>query len=375
MSSLEITLPDEEDGTIFRGTSSEFATFVAEQLKQMTALHGDVQSVLSILGTAANPYNDELVFLQSAANRLTSSNSDELQSTSQAIAAEMTKLVRSQKLVFPASKLGIRILGLQSGIEKGLAKEIRALDGQVQVKTNNFRGSNAPWFPALVHASLAINPLQPKNFGLDDSGLRQKQQDLQALATDLQRMIAANKTANDELLALNSVLHEKIITAEPREFWSTYAESQNSASKRSFWTFAAVSFLLPPVILLWITWGVPAIETSMSVLTGAPVASLPTVASYLLIAVPVVLGLWILRFFAKSFAQAIGLRADAQHRVAMVETFLSLMASKRFEPDPREREIVLQALFRPGPGDAQDVSPHESFTNAIAQIMRSRQQA
>jgi hypothetical protein len=94
--------------------------------------------------------------------------------------------------------------------------------------------------------------------------------------------------------------------------------------------------------------------------------------TFLAASVPILLLLWLLRYPSKIFMMAAALKADADHRTAMTKAYLALAKQPVLVRSDREVELILQALFRPGPADAQDVTPHQSFMSALGQLISKK---
>ena len=74
-------------------------------------------------------------------------------------------------------------------------------------------------------------------------------------------------------------------------------------------------------------------------------------------------GIWLTRLSAKIFVSNLHLRADADERVTMIQTYLALLREGS-GPKDEERQLILQTLFRPsttgfikddGPGSFQEI--------------------
>ena len=72
----------------------------------------------------------------------------------------------------------------------------------------------------------------------------------------------------------------------------------------------------------------------------------------LLATLPIVGAFWILRQLLKMFLTNLAQSSDAAERIAMTQTFLELETSGHIQPN--DRALVIQALFRSGPGGTHD---------------------
>ncbi len=73
--------------------------------------------------------------------------------------------------------------------------------------------------------------------------------------------------------------------------------------------------------------------------------------------IPVLAAIWVLRHISRIFVHSYASYADAVHRGAVAQTYLGLLAETPPGVSKDERHIALQALFRPGAGEAPDNDP------------------
>ncbi|MFZ9502550.1 MAG: hypothetical protein ACO27F_13385 [Beijerinckiaceae bacterium] len=74
--------------------------------------------------------------------------------------------------------------------------------------------------------------------------------------------------------------------------------------------------------------------------------------------IPVVAVGWLLRIGGKVVTQALTLKSDAEQRLALLETYIRMVADPQSGVDKTDRALVLNALFRPLPGqEVDDVQP------------------
>lgn len=85
----------------------------------------------------------------------------------------------------------------------------------------------------------------------------------------------------------------------------------------------------------------------------------------IVITLPALAFFWFLRFVARIFVTNLQRRDDALERATMVETYLALMSEGENVAGPDERILILNALFRPGPGDAPDMAPPADLLEII----------
>ncbi len=84
-----------------------------------------------------------------------------------------------------------------------------------------------------------------------------------------------------------------------------------------------------------------------------------------IITLPALAFFWFLRFIARVFVTNLQRHQDARERATMVQTYLALVKEGENVATPDERILVLNALFRPGPGDAPDEAPPADLLDII----------
>ncbi|MBS0557137.1 MAG: hypothetical protein JSR27_06965 [Proteobacteria bacterium] len=147
----------------------------------------------------------------------------------------------------------------------------------------------------------------------------------------------------------------------PTTYWS-------SRARRSFWQAVAFSviFLLCAGGLLWVFFDIGAsylkeIKTESPFISAIPVA------------IPILVGVWVLRVVARLFSENLKIQQDARERETLVKTFLALMRDEttgRAVVTDEDRKIILQALFRQSAVTSSDDSPPFSIFDFIKGIGR-----
>ena len=161
-----------------------------------------------------------------------------------------------------------------------------------------------------------------------------------------------------EIEAFKKAHREEINLKEPVTFWE-------SKQKSSFWT--AIAFGVIFVIGL-IAVGAILVKESQAIYEGL---KLGDTIEYWRVAGMILLGglsFWFLRILSKIFLSQLHAWSDAQERVVMVKTYLSLLQDeKALEPD--DRRLVLEALFRPAPtGIIKDDGVPPALFDAITRL-------
>ena len=123
----------------------------------------------------------------------------------------------------------------------------------------------------------------------------------------------------------------------PRTYWNNQLESHRDAARKAKNTFLGVSIFVTILVIglvsrLWyLTGGFTPSEVplGMWVVTGALLG----------------LGFWVVRLFSRLYLSREHLTRDAEERVTMIETYLSLL--ERDHVSKEELRFVLAAIFRP----------------------------
>lgn len=163
----------------------------------------------------------------------------------------------------------------------------------------------------------------------------------------LKGLIGDQKEAVDELTKTKTNFEEFMTLKSPADYWTTKLEEHNqSKSKYLGWlkitgpVFALLVVLLPMFVVLCIMPAAIEVFSSSGANIGWAVYPLLAVVTLF-----ITLGLWFLRVLVKLFLSEHHLATDARERLAMVQTYHALVASKQASSD--DRDIILSALFRP----------------------------
>ncbi len=148
----------------------------------------------------------------------------------------------------------------------------------------------------------------------------------------------------------------------PRQYWETKLEEHQRLSKQWSKWFARIGLsglAVAGVMLLLLS----NIWEAQSANLGAIAWILPAT----ILGIPLFLVLWLLRMCGRQWSDHVMRQEDARERVVMIETFLALSRdadSPNTIVDPGHLAIVLNAVFRPGPGFASDDSPPTGVIDA-----------
>lgn len=133
----------------------------------------------------------------------------------------------------------------------------------------------------------------------------------------------------------------------------------------SFGAFAVMLIGITAVIWVVLEYALDAIKpTFFEIITKSGYAT----QKLILISLCVIGAAWALRFVARVIVENMSLRADAQHRQSMLETYLALRGEVGLKDE--ERAIILTALFRPLPGQAADENPPTPAGEVLQKFIR-----
>lgn len=173
------------------------------------------------------------------------------------------------------------------------------------------------------------------------------------LATDMKAKMATFDRFLQEksklIGELEDLFRKKLPVEEPAAFWETRAQQKNRLWH--VWLFAFAVLAITPIIIVLENWHIISPELSKLTSGGFSLGGLAVLT------IPAVLYGWVLKNVSRVFVQQMNLADDASHRRALAITWLGLVAEKRFDLSNEERALVLNAMFRPVPPNAQDDGP------------------
>ncbi len=149
----------------------------------------------------------------------------------------------------------------------------------------------------------------------------------------------------------------------PREYWA-----KKLADHRRFslmWLTGFMSVIVLAVAVLGVAlWQLPAVWKGHA----SDLGTIAWIVPACMIGVPAFVFLWLLRICGRQWSDQMIRQEDARERIVMVETYLALTRdndSPNTIADPAQVVIVLNSLFRPGPGFATDDSPPAGIIEAL----------
>jgi hypothetical protein len=152
-----------------------------------------------------------------------------------------------------------------------------------------------------------------------------------------------------QIEALSHQIADSIRLEASRDLWKKRGRSH------LWWmvgAFVAMFAGIACVVLVALFVALPALEpTPFEIVTKSGY----TTQKLVVFALCVIGAAWVLRFVARAIVENMSLRADAQHRQSMLETYLALRGEVGLKDE--ERVIILSALFHPLPGQPADENP------------------
>jgi len=160
-----------------------------------------------------------------------------------------------------------------------------------------------------------------------------------------------------DIAALRQQVADSIRLDASHELW------RKRSKAHLLWMLGAFAVMvagIAAVVASVIFYALPMIEpTVFEIITRSGFAT----QKLILISLCVIGAAWLLRFVARAIVDNMSLRADAQHRQSMLETYLALRGEVGLKDE--ERMIILTALFRPLPGQTADENPPTPVTEAF----------
>lgn len=193
---------------------------------------------------------------------------------------------------------------------------------------------------------------------------------LRQINTEMVNLEARVDASRINIEAFKTAVLEEVRGRETRKLWS----NRDTEAWNAFKVSAALLFALLvgiPLIGLWqLDWilsmlrhigeatteGIPKTESGTLV-------TVATISRLFVITFPLVLYLWVVRLVVRFNARSLSLHDDARQRQTMLDTYFILL--EREAATTEERGLILNALFRPGPGQGADNLEPPTFTDFI----------
>lgn len=168
--------------------------------------------------------------------------------------------------------------------------------------------------------------------------------------------------ATEQRIALQTAFREHMRLKAPVDYWNSKTKYHARTAAMSFIIFLILS--VTAIILFFDNS-----KSLMNLLASGNSSGWP-LGNLVVVTIPALLFFWILRFIARVFVTNIQRQQDAHERATMAQTYLSLIAEGDKAATDQERVLVLNALFRPGPGDSPDEAPSADLVEIMRQMRR-----
>ncbi len=197
---------------------------------------------------------------------------------------------------------------------------------------------------------------------------------LEALDAKADSLKVAVDTSDGNLAAFKTSAMEALRIDTARKLWGTRAQE----SRRAFiWSAIALAvfllaipigalFRLDSVISALRHIGEVTVEGLPKDLSGAEL-TIVTISRLVVITVPLGLYFWLIRLIVKFNARSIALMDDARQRHTMMDTYFNLIEENAAVKE--DRALILNALFRPTPGQSSDDVEPPNFIDLLSKGM------
>lgn len=191
---------------------------------------------------------------------------------------------------------------------------------------------------------------------------------------DAINVLKSLETTDEKLEAFKTAVKIDFGIDTSRKLWNTRAASANWAFGTS--TVLLIIFLIaiPAVAAVYWRTVVDIIEQ----IGNATLASLPanangaqltaaTVTRLIVLGAPLALYFWVIRLIIRFNLRSLALADDAKQRMTMMDTYFYLLEKQGAVKE--DRALILNALFRPGPGQVSDNVDPPNFTELVGKAM------
>lgn len=144
------------------------------------------------------------------------------------------------------------------------------------------------------------------------------------------------ETHEANLKAIEKAYDQKLALWKPVEYWEARGRSHHAKSAK----FAIASGVIGGVILLALGW------LAYEIFLNVPVGEKPQVWQVGVFSVAAFFGIWLERILVRLFVSNIHLATDAEERVTMLQTYLSIIREGS-EFAPEDKKLILERLFHP----------------------------
>jgi predicted nucleic acid-binding Zn-ribbon protein len=176
----------------------------------------------------------------------------------------------------------------------------------------------------------------------------------------------------ENLEAFKKAAQERAGQAESRQHWSRRIVVNSIGFATSAFIVAVLLIAVPifgffhlQSILEFMKTVSDAINNELGPTPNAAQITMATVNRLVVIGAPVALYFWLVRIILRYNTITMTLMDDAHQRRTMIDTYIHLVEHNIAKPE--DRAILLNAIFRPAPGQANDVEP-PSFVDLLEKL-------
>lgn len=164
------------------------------------------------------------------------------------------------------------------------------------------------------------------------------------------------ETHENNLKSIENAYDQKLALLKPVKYWNTRKNSHGSKARN----FAIASGVVGVIILVLLGW------LAYKIFLNVPTGEKPQVWQVGVFSVAAFFGIWLERILVRLFISNMHLATDAEERVTMLQTYLSIIREGS-EFAPEDKKLILERLFHPAADglvkdDAAPPSPLEMLT-------------
>lgn len=138
------------------------------------------------------------------------------------------------------------------------------------------------------------------------------------------------------LKAIENAYDQKLALWKPVEYWEARGRAHNAKTTK----FAIASGAMGVVVLIALGW------LAYKIFLDVPPTEKPQVWQVGVFSVAAFFGIWLERILVRLFVSNIHLATDAEERVTMLQTYLSIIREGS-EFAPEDKKLILERLFHP----------------------------
>jgi hypothetical protein len=272
----------------------------------------------------------------------------------------------------------VDFLGSQKRIEAFSAEQKKRVDSMLFAYSEKAKEMHQLFTVIEERAGALITDTESKSAALDASI-----SDAVVIAAAQQTALEAEKARLDKLLSDISTAEENVqafAKAVREEFkFDTTKKLWNRRAARSTWSFWLSALVIVFAIVGPPYWVITHVDTVVSFLRSvgdAAIHGLPadqtnthitiaTISRLVIVSAPLALYFWAIKLIVRYNTRSMVLMDDARQRQTTMDTFFNLIENNK--ASPKERGLMLNALFKPLPGQGDENIEPPNFIDLISQ--------